>query len=107
MATDRWCIYPKRDCVHEARQFTIRPLSIHYLPKMLVFQSAQSQRLDATDLGVCFQFGEGARGELDGSVGPDLPVRDEQRPGAGIEERPRHTGQRLCPFAFSAGGVAG
>src|SRR5216684_7221474 len=66
-----------------------------------------TQGLGAAELWIGFETIEGRDSEPGCGRRIDRPVRDQQRPGARVEERPRETRQRLRAGLVAGDGVAG
>ena len=61
-----------------------------------------AKSLGATDLGSSFQLFECSFDQGDSRIAVDIPMRDEQGAGPGIEECARQPGSASVPFASPA-----
>src|SRR6185436_9352338 len=75
-----------------AHHYERRPLGGVRLPNIALLDQGfhgDAHRLRATYSRLCRQLLESPRGQHHGRLRSDLPMRDEERPRAGVEERTR------------------
>src|SRR5215471_13609158 len=70
-------------------------------------QHRAPQRLGASYLRVALQFIDRLGDQLDGGLRRNLPVRDEQRAVAGVEESARQARESLRALRCTCGRIAG